>query len=260
MPKLQKLNRATAAEGRTTSRKASVINLNEAKGESSLGEQIYAKIKDDIITCVFAPGESCSESQLAERYGVSKAPIRWALAALSRERLITPRARQGYVVAPLTMKSVKDLFELRTILESAAARLAAGRIDMAKLKSFDPRLGKYDVNDRKRKVDWIMANQEFHLEIARATGNEWLYLAILNGLEETRRVIHVSLSVPEKIRAMANDHTDIVEALARGDGEKAAHFSAIHVGKSLDAVLAAMLNSSAVQQANFDGRHLDYQK
>jgi DNA-binding FadR family transcriptional regulator len=76
----------------------------------------------------------------------------------------------------------EDLFELRTILESAAARLAAGRIDMAKLKSFNPRLAKYEVNDRKRKVDWIMANQEFHLEIARATGNEWLYQAILNGL------------------------------------------------------------------------------
>jgi DNA-binding GntR family transcriptional regulator len=257
MPKPHKQNQIDGSMTHS-SRKSAVINLNTArKSENSLGEQAYAKIKDDIITCVFAPGESCSESQLAERYGVSKAPIRWALAALSRERLVTSRARQGYVVAPLTMKSVKGLFELRIVLESAAARLAAGLVNIEKLKSFKPRLGKYDPNDRNRKVDWIMANQEFHLEIARATGNEWLYQAILDALEETRRIIHVSLSVPEKVQAMSNDHRDIIDALARGDGERAAHFSQIHIEKSLEAVLAAMLGSNAVQEANFDGRAIN---
>ena len=54
---------------------------------SSLGEEIYRRIRRDIIGCVFVPGESCSESQLADLYGVGKAPVRWALAALSREHV-----------------------------------------------------------------------------------------------------------------------------------------------------------------------------
>ena len=100
---------------------------------SSLGEEIYGRIKRDIVSCVFAPGESCSEGQLAEHYGVSKAPIRWALAALSRERLVIARPRQGYTVAPLTIASVNEVFDVRMIVEPAVARMAAGRVDIALL-------------------------------------------------------------------------------------------------------------------------------
>ncbi len=227
------------------------------KVDVPLKEQIYARIKNDILTCVFAPGESCSESQLADRYDVSKAPIRWALAALSRERLVTPRARQGYIVAPLTMKSVKDLLELRIILESAAARLAAGRVDPVRLRSFDDKITTFDIDDRMGQVEWIMANEKFHLEIARASGNDSLFRAILEAMEETRRIIHVSLSMPAQIRTMSDDHKNIVEALEKGDGERAGHLTEIHLQKSLQAVLAAMVNSSAVQNANFDGRAAD---
>jgi DNA-binding GntR family transcriptional regulator len=222
--------------------------------DGPLREQIYARLKNDILTCVFAPGESCSESQLADRYGVSKAPIRWSLAALSRERLVTPRARQGYIVAPLTMKSVKDLLELRIILESAAARLAAGRVDPVLLKSFDEKITTSNIDDRMGQDEWIMANEKFHLEIARASGNDWLFRAIYEALEETRRIIYVSLSMPAQIRTMSDDHKNIVEALEKGDGEQAGHFTEIHLQKSLQAVLAAMVNSSTVQNANFDGR------
>lgn len=225
-----------------------------AKVDGPLKEQIYTQIKNDILTCAFAPGEFCSESQLADRYSVSKAPIRWALAALSRERLVTPRARQGYIVAPLTMKSVKDLLELRIILESAAARLAAGRVDPLRLRSFDDKITAFEIDDRRGQVEWIMANEKFHLEIARASGNDSLFRTIFEAMEQTRRIIHVSLSMPAQVRTMSDDHKKIIEALEKGDGERAGHLTEIHLQKSLQAVLAAMINSSAVQNANFDGR------
>src|SRR5215475_6645166 len=72
----------------------------------SLGEEIYRRIRRDIVGCNYVPGESCSESQLAEAYGVGKAPVRWALAALSREGLVIARPRQGHTVAPVTLESV----------------------------------------------------------------------------------------------------------------------------------------------------------
>jgi DNA-binding GntR family transcriptional regulator len=225
-----------------------------AAGDGSLGEQIYAWLKNDIVTCVFAPGESFSESQLAERYGVSKAPIRWALAALSREKLVTPRARQGYLIAPLTIKSVSDLFGLRIILESAAARLAAGNVEAELLRSLDAKLKRHSIADRDGQVAWILANLEFHREIARATNNELLFRTILQTLEETRRIIHVSLSMPAAVKTMYGDHMDIIQALELGDGERAADLTASHIGRSLQAVLAAMMQSNTVQLANFDGR------
>jgi DNA-binding GntR family transcriptional regulator len=247
-------------KGRVRARNGGIQNNSSGKGAAApkldgpLKERIYARIKDDILTCVFAPGESCSESKLAGRYGVSKAPIRWALAALSRERLVTPRARQGYIVAPLTMKSVKDLLELRIILESAAARLAAGRVDPVRLKSFDDKIAAFGIDHRMGQAEWIMANEKFHLEIARASGNDSLFRAIFEAMEQTRRIIHVSLSVPAQVRTMSDDHKNIIEALEKGDGERARHLTEIHLQESLRAVLAAMVNSSAVQNANFDGR------
>src|SRR5262245_53082636 len=115
----------------------------------SLGEGIYARLKRDIVSCVFAPGESCSERQLAEHYGVSKAPVRWALAALSRERLVIARPRQGHTVAPLSIGSVNEVFDVRMIVEPAAARMAAGRADIARLKEIQTRIAaRWKAGDR----------------------------------------------------------------------------------------------------------------
>src|SRR6266567_1174898 len=72
--------------------------------------RLGGRLREDIVGCVLAPGESCSESQLAELYGVGKASVRRALAALSREGLVTARPRQGHTVAPVTLTSVNDLF------------------------------------------------------------------------------------------------------------------------------------------------------
>src|SRR5262245_57475724 len=111
-----------------------------AAAPRSLGEVIYGRIRRDIVGCIYVPGETCSESQLAETYGVGKAPVRWALAALSREGLVIARPRQGHTVAPVTLESVNEVFGLRLILEPAAARLAAGRADIALLEELHGRV------------------------------------------------------------------------------------------------------------------------
>src|SRR5437899_1992771 len=117
----------------------------------SLGEEIYVRIRRDISGCVFVPGESISERRLAQSYGVGKAPVRWALAALSREGLVIARPCQGYTVTPLTIESVNEVFGVRLMLEPAAARLAAGRADIARLNELHGRVtAGLKVGDRRR--------------------------------------------------------------------------------------------------------------
>jgi DNA-binding GntR family transcriptional regulator len=232
-----------APRPRSTRKPAAVPN--------SLGEEIYRRIKRDIIGCVYIPGESCSESQLAETYGVGKAPVRWALAALSRERLVTAWPRRGYTVAPLTIDSVNEVFGLRLILEPAAARLAAGRADIALLEELHGRVtGGLKVGDRRSERRWIEANNDFHIEITRAAGNDRLTRLVAALLEESQRIMHLLTFVFDRVKSMGPDHRQLIEALARGDGATAERVARGHLENSRRLVMDSLLSSAALQPAN----------
>lgn len=219
----------------------------------SLGEKIYGKIREDIVACVLAPGESCSEGQLAASHGVSKAPVRWALAALSREGLVTSRPRQGHTVAPVTLESVNDMFGVRLVLEPAAARLAAGHADIGLLKEINGRLVKGCVlGDRRSERRWVDDNNLFHIEITRAAGNERLTRITTSVLEESQRIMHILISVLERVRTMEKDHTDLIAALARGDGERAERVTREHLENSRRIIMAALLGSATVRRTNIE--------
>lgn len=213
--------------------------------DRSLGEKTYRKIRADILSCVFAPGESCTESQLADYYGVSKAPVRWALAALSREGLVTARPRQGHTVAPVTIESVNDLFGVRLVLEPAAARLAAGRADIELLKSLHARIAKgFVFGDRRSERRWVDVNNRFHIEITRAAGNERLTRIATAVLEESQRAMHILITVFDKVGAMAREHIDLIAALSRGDGGTAERVAREHLEHSRSIIMGGLLNGA----------------
>jgi DNA-binding GntR family transcriptional regulator len=216
----------------------------------SLGEKIYRRLRADITSCVLTPGDTCTEAQLAQSYGVGKAPVRWALAALSREGLVTARPRQGYIVAPVTIESVNDLFGVRLILEPPAARLAAGNADIALLKSLHARVAKgWTAGDRRSHRAWVDANHRFHIEITRAAGNARLTRLATDVLEESERVTHILISVYERVRPMASEHTDLIAALARGDGAAAERVAREHLEHTRRIVMDALLGDARVRRA-----------
>ena len=89
---------------------------------TSLAGQVYEAIKKDIISCALRPGQQIAQQQLAERYGAGITPVREALPKLTREGLVLTIPRFGYLVTTITISDVAEIFELRAILESAAAR------------------------------------------------------------------------------------------------------------------------------------------
>ena len=94
-----------------------------------LTDRAYERIKHDIITCAIAPGTEISEPQLCAHYRLGKAPVRMALIRLAHDGLVRAIPRRGYMVTPVTLKDIHDVFELRLMLEPAAARMAAGKVD-----------------------------------------------------------------------------------------------------------------------------------
>lgn len=231
--------------------KSPKVALVTSGDEQSLGERVYALVKQEIRTCVLAPGSSFSEGQLAERYAVSKAPVRWALAALSHERLVAASPRQGYTVAPVTLQSVRELFDIREILEPAAARGAAGRANIVRLEELNNEVSRgYTVGDRQSQGRFFEANKEFHVEIARGAGNSRLTRLIEGTLGETERIFYLGLRIPRGTSFMAPDHRGLIEMLAAGRGDEAARIATEHVARSRTMMLDAILDSAVIQTAN----------
>src|SRR5512138_2118092 len=86
---------------------------------------IFHELRQDILACRLAPGAELREGELAERFSVSKSPVRDALSRLVQEGLVHVMPRQGYRVAPISLRDARDMFAYRAVLEGACARIAA---------------------------------------------------------------------------------------------------------------------------------------
>jgi DNA-binding GntR family transcriptional regulator len=221
--------------------------LGDAPDSTRQSDAAFAMLKSEIIACRLAPGSSFSEAALSLRFGLAKAAARSALMRLAELRLVLPVARHGYTVAPVTVQSIRELFEVRLIAEPKAAALAAGRVDADELR----RLNKAPQQARSadERLTFVAANRAFHRAIAGATGNARLY-AILDTLaDEGERLVHLGLFGPgssEKDRTAADDgHEAIIAALEASDPIAAERATATHIEHARDIALARVLSGGA---------------
>jgi len=230
-------------------------DLPEQKGrkikDRLLSDIAYEKIKEAIIVNELAPGQEVSESQLAERFAMGKAPLRRALASLTQESLVQPQSRRGYIIAPLTMKDIHDIWAIRLLLETEAARLAAGNVDEQYLKNLDRVCKKgYIHGDRATQRAYLSANREFHLAICRSSGNARLAKIVEQLIDHMSRMLFLGILVSQSAEQWEHGHTALVTALVNGDGDKAAAITKEHLESSRESVLNAVMKSPALMQVN----------
>ena len=209
-----------------------------------LTERAYERIRRDIISCAIAPGSEVSEAQLCSQYKLGKAGVRVALTKLSHDGLVRAIPRRGYMVMPVTLQDIQDVFELRLMLEPTAARMAAGKVNTQQLRGYDEicRAG-YQPGDAKSTTRLLDANKAFHVAIAQATGNARLAVAIEHLLDQMTRLLHLGLGLRKAPQEMQHEHKSLIKALARGDGEAAERISREQIEASRNMVLAAILTS-----------------
>jgi DNA-binding GntR family transcriptional regulator len=212
-----------------------------------LTERAYEQIRRDIISCAIAPGSEISETQLATQYELGKAPVRVALTKLAHAGLVRAIPRRGYIVMPVTLKDIHDVFELRLMLEPPAARMAAGKVSTQTLRELDEicREG-FEPGDARSTTRFLDANKAFHVEIARGAGNERLAAAIEQLLDEMTRLLHLGLGLRKGPQQTLHEHKALVKALARGDGETSERICREQIEASRNMVLGAILASRSV--------------
>lgn len=207
----------------------------------SLADKAYEVIKADIITCVLRPGQQIAQPRLAERYGMGLTPVREALQRLAQEGFVQAVPRFGYIVSPIAISDVYEIYELRSIAESAAARLAAVRGSQEDLRRIAEQADfTYRYRDRQSYTLFLTLNSEFHLAIAVASGNKRLADLIARLLDELLRVFHLGLDLRDSAEEMRDEHVALATALLERDPIRAEQLVQSQIARSQRRVLEAL--------------------
>jgi DNA-binding GntR family transcriptional regulator len=181
-----------------------------------LGEQAYGQIRAALRDGSLPPGMRVTETELAARFGVSRTPVRQAIARLESEGLLTHEARRGLTVTRPDHGQVVELYVMREIMEGAAARLAAQHASeteiaaMAELIEDEPAL----FGDARALA---ALNQRLHGMLYLATHNRYL-LRSLEQLSATMALLPSLLTLGGRAEAAHAEHRAIIAALAGRDG------------------------------------------
>lgn len=217
----------------------------------SQAELAYSQIKRAIIRCELEPGSPVTEEELAERFNIGRATVRPALQRLVQERLIQAMSLRRHVIAPISLKDARDLFATRQLLEPTAARLAAGRIDPDRLRRLEELCEThYRAGDRESAEEFLAANTEIHVTIARASGNDLLADIIVDLLDRYERMNHLSHMLRDRNTEASHEHHELVNALIAGDGARAQQVMSEQIAAAQLFVIDAMISSSSVQGVN----------
>jgi len=187
-------------------------------------------LEDEIVTGALRPGARLEEQALADRFGVSRTPIREALLQLSAAGLIEQKPRRGAVVAAIGPRRLMEMFEVMAELEAMCARLAARRADRADLSAIRAAHDACAEAAGARDGDaYYYRNEAFHALIRQAGRNGFLIEqaeALQRRLRPYRRL---QLRARDRIGASFAEHEKILAALEAGDAETAAGAMRAHV-------------------------------
>ena len=208
-----------------------------------LRENIYDRLRSDILSCRFTPGDEMREQDLAERYSVSRQPVRDALLRLQREHLVTVQPRQGYRVNPISLSDARDLLRFRLVLEPACVAEAIESASDAVLEALDEfRLFSGDHEA------FITYNRGFHTALAYASGNRRMAASLCDLIGQADRLVRVSLANVkghDPARLVA-EHVALIEAMQRRDSRTANRIIKAHVAETVKRVLPALKRNAVI--------------
>lgn len=212
------------------------------RSRRTLATDVYDFLKWDILTCELLPGQMINESDLVRQFGVSKTPVREALKMLTQEGLVRSIPSIGYVVAPIDLDELQEIYDMQKILEAAAVERAIERITDEELDRLEKLVGEsFILSDKESIIRWFKSNTEFHIAIAEASGNRRLVGALRNVLEEMFRPGFLAeLYSDLNTEVFIADHRQIVEALHRKDAKLAVEWLTRQSEIGITAVIDAL--------------------
>lgn len=210
-----------------------------------ISDSAYEILREKVVSKEFAPGERLDLVSIEQQLGISRTPIKEALARLQQEGLVTIVPRSGtYVTAP-TSGEILESFEVRAILETHAIRLAAARVTQADLEALDEivrNLGRLAAVEDRESIypRYLDLDHDLHQRIVNLSGNSRLQQA------HKRENLHAQMariryrSAERELEIAQTEHERIMAALWARDGEAAAEEMDAHLKRAARSLLGDM--------------------
>ena len=206
-----------------------------------LRDVVFNTLRRAIITGEFAPGERLMEISLANRLGVSRTPVREAIRKLELEGLVIMIPRTGAQVAKITEKSLRDVIEIRCVLEEFAASLACERItEEGKEKLKEAHRQFVEAAQTNDIIDIVEKDEQFHDAIFQATCNDRLITIINNLREQFYRYRMEYVKDIEQHSVLVTEHEQLLHAIFNQDSETAKQIMRTHLKNQQEGVIQAI--------------------
>jgi DNA-binding GntR family transcriptional regulator len=204
-------------------------SLNILKKEN-LGNQVFEHIKEMILKGEIPAGKRMIESEIADSMGISRTPVREAVHKLEAEGFLKPLPKGGYVVRGLTLSDIEETFDIRSILESFAAYLAAIRYSDAEILPLEEKIEEFQRHlDRDDLKELTRINTDFH-ELLYSLSRSPRLIKMIHGLRDEIFFLRKVILNSEEMALLSNkDHRDMIKAIKKGEAKKVRRLVMEHI-------------------------------
>lgn len=213
--------------------------LEPLSDRGSLVDQVRDSVYAAITSGRLDPGARLREIPLSQHYGVSTTPVREALRRLESEGLVQVQPRRGAVVMALEDHVVSDLYDLRLILETAAARLAATEEDLDLSLVYALMATLEGLANGGSDSEFADADVQLHRAIHDLSGNREL-AETAERVHRRIQAVRVRSAVPGRLRIAQDQHAEIVEALRKRDPDLVEQAVSLHIASAKENVLSVL--------------------
>jgi DNA-binding GntR family transcriptional regulator len=198
----------------------------------------YDTLRDEILSLALPPGQPLDETTLAERFGMSRSPVREALIRLAGDELVVMLSNRSTIVAPIDIPSFPRYVEALDIAQRMNTRLAAEMRTDADLKEIARRQKEFEAAVKAgRHLAMSGTNKDFHMAIARAGRNTYLAAFYERLLDQGRRLLHLHFDYIERTHdgyLLTDEHAEMLEAIRDRDVGRADALAHAHTRQFQD--------------------------
>lgn len=233
---------------RASARDDGLATIAATNGRTTRSDEVYHRLRSDILELNLRPGDQLDEDQLASSYGVSRTPVREALRRLGADNLVTLRPHRGAYVAEISLREIWDIEQLCELVEPFAARMACGRMQATVIAELRREMDALDIETPQRDdfIHYMQLDIRFHRAILDAAGNVIMRDMVTHLYQRMNAVRLIANS--HHFNQSIIEHRRILVAIEANDGDAACAAAQHHIRQRAYRQRAGLLHAEGVDR------------
>jgi len=221
----------------------------------TLSDLAVTRLRDDILSGALKPGQKLDQTELARRFGISRAPVRDALRKLEAEGLVTIYPERGAFVAVIDLEEMQEIYEIRELLQARAVLRSVPRLTDEEVAAMNRLEDEMEIASRRGDMaQWLQLDVKFHAALYQHCTNRRLLKLISDYWNTTHQFRRAYIAVPGRMGRAEAMHRRMLEAVRARDGELCAKLAVEHARESVRGILEAHRDAPSEPPALLPGR------